>query len=185
MFKRFKARDIIFLAVLAAVNTLFGGLAMPVMRSEIFGLQTLVTCLFYSLFSTVALMKVRKAGTLSIYGLFTGFPLLFMAPVMFFDNFVGALIAEAVVLLIFRGYSKKAAVVTGSALWMVLTMPLSLPFSIWFNGSSFERFKTTALWQSAIVFAGTAALSIAGAFIGLKIAKELQKAGKLRPSEEQ
>lgn len=184
MFKRFKVRDIIFLAVLAAVNTLFGGLAMPVMRSEIFGLQTLVTCAFYALFAAVALRKVGKPGTLTIYGLFTGFPLLFMAPVMFFDNLIGGLIAEAIVLLLFRGYEKKAAVVTGSALWMVLTVPLSLPFSIWFNGSSMERFRTTAAWQTAIVFAGVAALSIFGTLIGLKISDELQKAGKLRPSED-
>ena len=196
MFKKFKVRDIVFLAVLAAVNTLFGGLAMPVMRSEIFGLQTLVTCLFYALFGAVALMKVRKPGTLTIYGLFTGFPLLFMAPVMFFNNFIGGLLAKvkklipiflgiAVVLLIFRGYEKKAAVVTGSALWMVLTVPLSLPFSIWFNGSSYERFVNTQTYVAALIFAGVIVLSILGALLGLKISGELQKAGKLRPSDDQ
>ena len=185
MFKKFKVRDIVFLAVLAAVNTLFGGLAMPVMRSEIFGLQTLVTCLFYALFGAVALMKVRKPGTLTIYGLFTGFPLLFMAPVMFFNNFIGGLLAEAALLLIFRGYEKKAAVVTGSALWMVLTVPLSLPFSIWFNGSSYERFVNTQTYVAALIFAGVIVLSILGALLGLKISGELQKAGKLRPSDDQ
>ena len=185
MFKKFKVKDIVFLAVLAAVNTLFGGLAMPVMRSEIFGLQTLVTCLFYALFGAVALMKVRKPGTLTIYGLFTGFPLLFMAPVMFFNNFIGGLLAEIVVLLIFCGYEKKAAVVAGSALWMVLTVPLSLPFSIWFNGSSYERFVNTQTYVAALIFAGVIVLSILGALLGLKISGELQKAGKLRPSYDQ
>jgi len=184
MFKKFKVRDVIFLAVLAAVNTLFGGLAMPVMRSEIFGLQTLVTCAFYALFGVVAIMKVRKIGTLTIYGLFTGFPLLFMAPVMFFNNFIGGLLAEVIVLLLFRGYEKKAAVITGAALWMVLTVPLSLPFSIWFNGSSYEHFVNTKAWQTVVIVLGVVALSILGAVIGMKIAGELQKAGKLRPSDD-
>ena len=185
MFKKFKVKEIIFLAVLAAVTTLFGGLAMPFMRSEIFGMQTLATCLFYSLFAAVAIMKVRKSGTLTIFGLLTGFPLLFMAPVMFFDNFLGALLGEAAALLIWRSYERKSPVVLGSALFMVLTVPLSLPFSIWFNGTSIERFRSTALWQTGLVFLGVIALSVLGAFLGLKIAGELQKAGKLRPYDEQ
>ena len=185
MLSNFKVKDIIFLAVLAAVTTLFGGLGMPVMRSEVFGLQTLVTCLFYALFCAIALMKVRKTGTLTIFGLFTGFPLLFMAPVMFFNNFLGGLIAELIVFLVFRGYGKKSSVVTGAALWMILTVPLSLPFSIWFNGSSYERFVNTKFYLTAIIFAGVVALSVAGALLGLRIAQELQKAGKLRSSDEQ
>ena len=75
MFKKFKVRDVIFLAVLAAVTTLFGGVGMPVMRSEIFGLQTLVTSPFYALFAVIAIRKINKPGTLSLFGLFTGFPL--------------------------------------------------------------------------------------------------------------
>ena len=104
---------------------------------------------------------------------------------MFFDNFLGALLGEAVALLIWRSYEKKSPVVLGSALFMVLTVPLSLPFSIWFNGTSIERFRSTALWQTGLVFLGVIALSILGAFLGLKIAGELQKAGKLRPYDEQ
>ena len=157
---------------------------MPVMRSEIFGLQTLVTCLFYSLFAVIALRKVPKTGTLTIFGLFTGFPLLFMAPVMFFNNFIGGLLAEIIALLLFRTWAKKQAVITGAALWMILTLPLSLPFSIWFNGSSIAHFRATALWQTGLIALGVILLSVAGAFLGLKISAELQKAGKLRPSEE-
>ena len=182
--KKFKVKDIIFLAVLAAVATLFGGVGMPVMRSEIFGLQTLVTSPFYAMFGAIAIMKIRKTGTLSFFGLFTGFPLIFMAPVMFFNNFVGGLLAEIITLLIFRSYEKKSAVVTGSALWMILTVPISLPFSIWFNGSSFERFKNTAVYQTVLVCTGVVVLAVVGALIGLKIARELQAAGKLRPSDE-
>lgn len=190
MFRKYQIKDIIFLAVLAAVTTLFGGLAMPVMSSRLFGIQTLVTCLFYTLFCAIGLKRVAKPGALTLFGLFTGFPLLFMAPVMFFDNFLAALLAEAVVLLVFRGYRKHAAVVTAGALWMALTVPLSLPFSLWVNSwsqkgaSSFANFQSTPVWQSALVFCGVVVLSVCGALLGVKIAKELQKAGKLRGDAE-
>ena len=85
-------------------------------------------------------------------------------------------------LILFR---HNSAVVTGSALWMVLTVPLSLPFSIWFNGSSYERFVNTQTYVAALIFAGVIVLSILGALLGLKISGELQKAGKLRPSDDQ
>ena len=181
MSRPFKVKDIVFLAVLAAITTLFGALAMPVMKSTLFGVQTLVTCLFYSLFAVVGLRRVRKPGALTLFGLFTGFPLLFMAPVMFFNNFIGALLAEALATLLYRGYEKKAAVLTGASLFMILTMPLSLPFSMWLNGKSHEYFLSGAWWQSALVLAGVIVLSTAGALTGWKIADELQKAGKLRP----
>ena len=184
MFKKFKVKDIIFLAVLAAVTTLFGALAMPVMRSELFGVQTLVTCLFYALFAVIAIRKVQKPGALTIFGLFTGFPLLFMAPVMFFNNFIGALLAEIVALLIFRSYEKNQAVIAGASLFMILTVPLSLPFSIWLNGSSYQHFISGQVWQTALVCIGVVVLSVLGACIGLKVAAEMQKAGKLRPYED-
>ena len=178
--KKFELKDIIFLAILAAVSTLFGGLAMPVMRSTVFGIQTLVTSPFYALFAAIAIMKVKKIGTLSIFGLFTGFPLLFMSPVMFFNNFAGGVLAEIIAMLIFKSYEKKTAVITASAVWMILTVPISLPFSIWFNGSSLEHFKNTALSTTLLVCGGIIALSVLGAFIGLKISEELKKAGKLK-----
>lgn len=178
--KKFELKDIVFLAILAAVSTLFGGLAMPVMRSTIFGIQTLVTSPFYCLFASVALMKVKKPGTLSIFGLFTGFPLLFMSPVMFFNNFAGGVLAEIITMLIFKNYEKKISVITASAVWMILTVPFSLPFSIWFNGSSLEHFKSTALSTTLIVCAGVIVLSVSGAAVGLKISEELKKAGKMK-----
>ena len=184
MFRKFKAKDIIFLAVLAAITTLFGALAMPVMRSELFGIQTLVTCLFYSLFAVIGLRKVAKPGALTLFGLLTGFPLLFMAPVMFFNNFIGAFLAECLTLAFFRGYEKKAAVILGASLFMILTVPLSLPFSIWLNGTSYAHFVNSQAWQTALICFGIIALSVIGAIIGLKISAELQKAGKLRPYEE-
>ena len=66
---------------------------------------------------------------------------------------------------------------------MILTVPLSLLFSIWFNGTSYQHFKDTKVYQTAIVCGGVVALSVIGALIGLKIAKELQAAGKLRPND--
>ena len=182
--KKFQVKDIIFLAVLAAVTTLFGILGMPVMRSEIFGLQTLATCLFYTIFASIGIMKVRKPGTLTLFGLFTGFPLLFMAPVMFFNNTFSAFLSEIISFVLYKGYKSKTGIVAGAANFMILTVPLSLPFSIWLSGSSYERFLSTGLIASLIDFVGVILLSVVGALIGVKIATELIRAGKLKAPEE-
>lgn len=180
MFKKFQVKDIVWLAVISAAMTLAGGCTMPlVMHTSLFGLRNMVAAPLYALFATIGLMKVRKPGALSIIGLFTGAPLVFFAPIMFFNNFVGAVIAEILVLIIWRGYTKNFAVVFGSAVWMIMTVPLTIVFHMWMNDVTFsELIGTPAVAIGTSI--GTVVLGFAGGFIGLKIAKELQKAGKLK-----
>ena len=110
IFSKFQVKDFVFLAVLAAAVTLCGGITMPlVMHTTLFGLRNMAAAPIYALFTAVALMKVRKPGALTILGIFSGAPLIFFSTVMFFNNFVSAVIAEAMMLLIFRGYKKKSA----------------------------------------------------------------------------
>ena len=133
----------------------------------------------YALFCAVGLMKVRKPGALTIIGLFSGAPLVFFSPVMFFNNFVAAIIAELLMLLFFRGYNKKGSVLFTAP----LSLPISVLFSIWLNGQSYEQLlarPTASIFTSL----GTVALGFIGAAIGMKIAAELQKAGKLKPDGE-
>ena len=103
-----------------------------------------------------------------------------MSPVMFFNNFAGGVIAEIIATLIFKNYEKKISVITAAAIWMILTVPISLPFSIWFNGSSLDRFKNTAVSTTLLVCAGIIALSVLGSTVVLKISEELKKAGKMK-----
>ena len=179
--KKFQVKDFVFLAVLSAAMTLCGGITMPlVMHTTVFGLRNMAPAPIYSIFVAIGLMKVRKPGALTIIGLFSGAPLVFFSTVMFFNNFISAIIAEFVMLLIFRGYEKKSSVFVTTGIYMPLSLPISVLFSLWLNGQSYEQLKANPT-VSVLTSLGTVALAFLGSAIGMKIANELQKAGKLKP----
>lgn len=180
-FKKFQVKDFVFLAVLSAAMTLCGGITMPlVMHTTVFGLRNMAAAPIYSIFVAIGLMKVRKPGALTIIGLFSGAPLIFFSTVMFFNNFVSAIIAELIMLLIFRGYQKKVSVFITTGIYMPFSLPISVLFSLWLNGQSYAQLTANPK-ISVLTSIGTIALAFLGAAIGMKIAAELQKAGKLKP----
>lgn len=181
IFKKFQVKDFVFLAVLSAAMTLCGGITMPlVMHTTIFGLRNMAAAPIYSIFVAIGLMKVRKPGALTIIGLFSGAPLIFFSTVMFFNNFVSAIIAELIMLLIFRGYQKKVSVFVTTGIYMPFSLPISVLFSLWLNGQSYAQLTANPK-ISVLTSIGTIILAFLGAAIGMKIAAELQKAGKLKP----
>lgn len=181
IFKKFQVKDFVFLAVLSAAMTLCGGITMPlVMHTTVFGLRNMAAAPIYSIFVAIGLMKVRKPGALTIIGLFSGAPLIFFSTVMFFNNFVSAIIAELIMLLIFRGYQNKASIFITTGIYMPFSLPISVLFSLWLNGQSYAQLTANPK-ISVLTSIGTIALAFLGAAIGMKIAAELQKAGKLKP----
>ena len=181
IFKKFQVKDFVFLAVLSAAMTLCGGITMPlVMHTTVFGLRNMAAAPIYSIFVAIGLMKVRKPGALTIIGLFSGAPLIFFSTVMFFNNFVSAIIAELIMLLIFRGYQKKVSVFVTTGIYMPFSLPISVLFSLGLNGQSYDQLTANPK-ISVLTSIGTIALAFLGAAIGMKIAAELQKAGKLKP----
>lgn len=181
IFKKFQVKDFVFLAVLSAAMTLCGGITMPlVMHTTVFGLRNMAAAPIYSIFVAIGLMKVRKPGALTIIGLFSGAPLIFFSTVMFFNNFVSAIIAELIMLLIFRGYQKKVSVFVTTGIYMPFSLPISVLFSLWINGQSYAQLTANPK-ISVLTSIGTIILAFLGAAIGMKIAAELQKAGKLKP----
>lgn len=181
IFKKFQVKDFVFLAVLSAAMTLCGGITMPlVMHTTVFGLRNMAAAPIYSIFVAIGLMKVRKPGALTIIGLFSGAPLIFFSTVMFFNNFVSAIIAELIMILIFRGYQKKVSVFVTTGIYMPFSLPISVLFSLWLNGQSYDQLTANPK-ISVLTSIGTIILAFLGAAIGMKIAAELQKAGKLKP----
>ena len=181
IFKKFQVKDFVFLAVLSAAMTLCGGITMPlVMHTTVFGLRNMAAAPIYSIFVAIGLMKVRKPGALTIIGLFSGAPLIFFSTVMFFNNFVSAIIAELIMLLIFRCYQKKVSVFVTTGIYMPFSLPISVLFSLWLNGQSYAQLTANPK-ISVLTSIGTIILAFLGAAIGMKIAAELQKAGKLKP----
>ena len=181
IFKKFQVKDFVFLAVLSAAMTLCGGITMPlVMHTTVFGLRNMAAAPIYSIFVAIGLMKVRKPGALTIIGLLSGAPLIFFSTVMFFNNFISAIIAELIMLLFFRGYQKKVSVFVTTGIYMPFSLPISVLFSLWLNGQSYDQLTANPK-ISVLTSIGTIALAFLGAAIGMKIAAELQKAGKLKP----
>lgn len=147
----------------------------------IFGLAQLVTGLQFSLFPAVALMKIRKPGTLFIFAFLTGLFELFMAPVMFFSSILTGLILELLVIFIFRGYKSNKAIFFASWLFIPATLPFNLLYYRFFSKELMNLFFEGGFKILAVVFVvGTFAVCALGAFLGIKISKELKKAGVLK-----
>ncbi|MDO5100210.1 MAG: MptD family putative ECF transporter S component [Eubacteriales bacterium] len=178
MWKRFELKDIVFIAIFSAALLMISGLIMPlVMFTQLFALRQFFSAPFFALFGVIALVKVKKPGTLLLMGVFTGMVLLFMSPIMFYNNVIGAALAELIGLLA-GGYLKKRAVILAAGLYIALTLPITLVVTAWLKGISFaDQWGTSPLVPLLCV--GTVVLGLIGAGLGWKLATELQKAGKL------
>lgn len=181
VFQKFTVKDIVFLAILSAVATCTAAVMAVVSQIHIFGLAQLVTALQFSLFPTVALMKVRKVGSILFFAVFTGIVELFMAPVMFFSSLLTGILIEAMAVLIFKGYQSDRAVFFASWLFIPLTLPFNFIYYICFASDMFDQFFGQGLQIAAVLCVLAAvAVSALGAFLGIKISKELKKAGVLK-----
>ncbi len=175
----FIIKDIVFIAILSAALTLSGLITMPlVMSVTLFGVRNMASALLYSLFVMIGIMKVKKPGTLTLIGFLHGAVLLMMAPVMFWSMFIGAFLTECITLLIFRSYDKSIARLVGASLFIPMTIPMTLVFTMAIHGKTAPEILGSPL-TALILTLATIALSFIGAKLGEKIGTELQKAGKL------
>lgn len=182
IFEPFKVKDIVFLAIISAV-TLCTCAVMPLVSSlqtVIFGIAQLITSLQISVFFAIGLMKIRKTGTLFIMSLLTGLFQLMMAPPMFFSNIIIGLVLEILVVLIFKGYKKNSAVFFAVLLYNPLSLPFNYLYNLLFGREAMAAVATKAPWITAGMSLAVVALSALGAWIGIKISKELKKSGAMK-----
>ena len=178
----FKVKDIVFLAILSAV-TLCTCAVMPLVASlqtVVFGIAQVVTGLQISIFFAIGLMKVRKVGALFIMALFTGLFQLLMAPPMFFSNIVIGLVIEVLVWLTFKGYQKDGAIFFAVLLYNPLSLPFNLLYNYLFGREAMVAVAAKTPWITVGMTLAVIALAALGAWIGIKIAKELKKSGVLK-----
>lgn len=181
VFERFTVKDVVFLAIISAVATCTAAVMAIVSQTYIFGLAQLATALQFSLFPAVALMKVRKVGTVMFFAVFTGIVELFMAPVMFFSSLFTGLLLELATVLVFKGYHSDKAVFLVSWLFIPLTLPLNLVYYMCFSKELFDLFFGSGFQAvAAVCMAAAVAVSALGAFLGIKISRELKKAGVMK-----
>lgn len=186
IFRKYKIKDIVFLAIITAC-TLVTGAVMPLLVNiPLFGIVQLGLGLQFSVFPVIGMMKVRKPGALLLQSIFISVFLIFMFPPMALIT-VCALIAEAVVLLFFRGYRSDWACVVAGTLYMPLTLPLMwLYYNTFYTVTGSEKAATSLFLggtnPGVVVGISVAAVALcfAGSVIGMLIARELKKAGVLK-----
>lgn len=182
VFEPFKVKDIVFLAIISAV-TLCTCAVMPLVASlqtVVFGIAQVVTGLQISIFFAIGLMKIRKVGSLFIMSLLTGLFQLLMAPPMFFSNLVIGLFLEILVVLIFKGYKKNSAVFFSVLLYNPLSLPFNFLYNMLFGREAMVTVATKAPWVTVGMSLAVVAISALGAWIGIKISKELRKSGAMK-----
>ena len=186
IFKKYKIKDIVFLAIITAC-TLVTGAVMPLLVNvPLFGIVQLGLGIQFSIFPVIGLMKVRKPGALLFQSIFISVFLIFMFPPMALLT-VCALIAEGVALLPFRGYQNDWACVVAGTLYMPLMLPL-----MWLYYNTFYTVTGSEKAATSLFLGGTnpgvavgisvaaVALCFAGSVVGMLIARELKKAGVLK-----
>jgi len=177
--QKFTVREIIFIAILSGALTLAGLVTMPlVMSVTLFGARNLVSSIFYGFFAIIGIMKVRKFGTLTLMGLFHASILLFMAPVMFFTVFFGAMASEILTLIIFRSYEIRQARILAATMFIPFTMPSTLIFTMMIHGMTLQEILSNPILAVLFTF-GTIILGFVSSRVGEKAGLELKKAGKL------
>lgn len=186
IFRKYKIKDIVFLAIITAC-TLVTGAVMPLLVNiPLFGIVQLGLGLQFSIFPVIGLMKVRKPGALFLQSVFISAFLIFMFPPMALIT-VCALIAEAVVLLFFRGYRSDWACVVAGTLYMPLSLPLMyLYYNAFYTVTGSEKAATSLFLggtnPGVVVGISVAAVALCfvGSVVGMLIARELKKAGVLK-----
>lgn len=180
--ERYHIKDIVFLAIMSAI-VLLTSAVMPLvipLQSTVFGIAQLVTGLQLSVFPAIAIMKVRKVGCMFLMSIFTGIIQLLMSPAMFVNNIIIGIVLEILVVLIFKGYKSGKGIFFAVALYN----PLSLPFNYVYNMIIGNEVMTAVADRAPFMAVGMSiavlAVSIIGTLIGMRIAKELAKAGALK-----
>ena len=182
MFRRFKIKDIVFLAIITACTLVTSAIMPLLIHVPVFGIIQLGLGLQFSIFPVIGLMKVRKAGSMTIMGIFIALFLVMMFPPMALIA-VCAVVVELIVFAIFRSYKNDWA--------CVLAMPLTVPllwlyYNVNYTVTGEENEAVTMFlgatdpWMIVGMTAAILALCFVGSVVGMIISRELKKAGVLK-----
>lgn len=186
VFRRYKIKDIVFLAIMAACMLVTGAIMPLVGQIPVFGIIQICLGLQFSVFPVIGMMKVRKPGALLFMSVCCGVVLVFMNTVMFVCLLICAVIAEGLALLIFRGYRKDGACLLSGTVYFPLTLPfLYVYYRFLYSWSGQEGEAVNAFIGSSAGMAvgmsiAVVAVCFVGALIGMLIARELKKSGVMK-----
>ena len=161
---------------------------MPLLiHVPVFGIIQLGLGLQFSIFPVIGLMKVRKAGSMTIMGIFIALFLVMMFPPMALIA-VCAVVVELLVFAIFRSYKNDWACVMAGTLYMPLTVPLLyLYYNVNYTVTGAENeavsmfLGATDPWVIVGMTAAIVALCFVGSVIGMIISRFFRFKTKLYP----
>lgn len=177
--KKLNLSDIVFIAIITAVFLLLSGIIAPfIMTSSQLGLQGMAMSFTTALFYTIGLRKVPKAGALTLGGIFSGLFLMLMTPVLFFNQFIGAILAEGFALLVKRNFSRKVNISLATASYGFFTIPTTGLINYFVRGKDLAQQIGNPIFFIFLIVLSLV-LGYIGAKIGHKLADTLEEAGKL------
>lgn len=186
IFRKYKIKDIVFLAIMAACMLVTGAIMPLVGNIPLFGIVQVCLGLQFSIFPVIGMMKVRKTGSLLFMSVCCGVVLVFMSTVMFVCILICAVITEVLTALIFRGYKKDGASVFAG----IIFFPLTLPFLYVYYNFLYTVTDETGTAVSAFIGAtpgiaigmsvAVVAVCALGAVIGYIISREMRKSGVMK-----
>ena len=186
IFRKYKIKDIVFLAIMAACMLVTGAIMPLAAQVPVFGIIQVCLGLQFSIFPVIGMMKVRKPGALLFMSLCCGVVLVFMNAIMFACILICAVIAEGLVLLIFRGYKKDRACLFAGTIYFPVTLPfLYIYYRFMYSWTGEEGEAVNAFIGSSTGMAigmsiAVLAICFVGALAGLFISQELRKSGVLK-----
>ncbi len=186
VFQKYMIKHIVFLAIITCCTLVTGAIMPLLVNVPLFGIIQLGLGIQFSLFPVIGMMKVKKPFALLLQSMFISIFLVFMFPPMVL-LIACALVAELLTLLIFRGYKNDWACVFAGTLYMPLTLPLLYMYYNVFYTVSGEEKAAVSMFIGGGNVGLTVGISFAviavcfvGSVIGMVIARELKKAGKLK-----
>ena len=186
MFRKYKIKDIVFLAIMAACMLVTGAIMPLAAQVPVFRIIQVCLGLQFSIFPVIGMMKVRKPGALLFMSLCCGVVLVFMNAVMFVCLLICAVIAEGLVLLIFRGYKKDGACLLAGTIYFPVTLPfLYIYYRFMYSwtgeeGQAVNAFLGSSAGMAVGMSIAVLAICFIGALVGLFISQELRKSGVMK-----
>ncbi len=180
----FSTRELVFAALTVVAMQIWTipaiALTLPSeLTLGVMGLSNMAVAPVCSFLMAIALVRLRKPGSvLLITGLYAAAAA--MGPGVYISLFIlmGGVFAEVVCTLVFRGYHRWEAVVAGPTLYHVGMFPSTLVLRS--VGLLNDPLGVTAPWAYAVAVLGITIAALVGSLLGLKVAQELVRAGKLR-----
>lgn len=174
----FTTREYVLAAMLAAALLLTSSIIIPLtLPLRIPGLANAVNAPVAAFFLVIGLARLRRPGSLLlILGLYALVCLL-IHPIIFSFILAGAIAAEIAAWLLFRGFATRRAQLTGVIVYELVSFPAAMVLSLWMMP---ERALRPALWVFLLAELAILATSLLGGLLGLKVTRELARAGKLQ-----